>query len=387
MSTLKAPTDRSPAAYVQSLESVGAKANIKRSWLMSVFLIFYKYISIWQQRSTNFALKLQQIKVNNLDIKMNNLIMKLRITLVIFSTILFVDSHSINKRSSPTEGMIIGPDTPVYYLEYPYDDYLKVNFLLNKFEASPSYNYYRNPKNKSNGTLFVKVLVVEDWDSGLDHRTEENILEEVLTKWNKVDKYFEQLDNPKIKLAIAGVVIPTKSHIWGTTIVTETIIWPENNDTFTITSNTYQLPSYLNNMTKWFNDNGDRFEGLNYDFFIVVSRWKLVLSNDAKLFSTYSSMSFVCDTKNSPNYHSVGGIVYNNRNFIQNTAYTIARILGVNADQILGCESGHIMDWSGNHIDGTWSECSKRFFRSMVNSSAYTCLHQIPYDQDEDDYS
>lgn len=36
----------------------------------------------------------------------------------------------IDKRSTSTEGVIVGPYTPVYYLEYPRDNYLKVRRLV-----------------------------------------------------------------------------------------------------------------------------------------------------------------------------------------------------------------------------------------------------------------
>ncbi|XP_057326669.1 uncharacterized protein LOC130668406 [Microplitis mediator] len=332
-------------------------------------------------------------------------------TLVTLSNIAFIDSYSTDNRSPSTEGVIIGPDTPVYYLEYPHDDYLKVIRDVNKFEASPSYNYYRIPENNSNDTLFLKILVVLDWYDVNKNRPEQDILNEVLTRWNKVDKCFEQLDNPKIKLAIAGVVIPTKSNIGEPEVVyihaASDIDIGDKHFSYRFSSGCYLIPSFTNNLTKWFNDNADQFESLKYDLFIFMSYFGLAetRNNEDCKYNHHKTNTFACDAKHGSNHRSLGGIAvrdyplkkwdtpekFHLRDkdyvFTNNAAYIIASILGVNSEEILGCGIGHIMDSSeyGAHL--TWSECSKRTFASMVNNTKYTCLHQIPYDQDEDDYS
>ncbi|XP_008548719.1 uncharacterized protein LOC103572088 [Microplitis demolitor] len=304
---------------------------------------------------------------------MNNLIIKL-ITLVTFSSISYVYSHSIDKRSTSTEGVIVGPYTPVYYLEYPRDNYLKVRRLVHKFEASPSYNYYRLPENKSNGTLFLKVLVVLDWYDLVENRAEQDILNDVLRKWNKVDKYFGQLDNPKWKLVISGVVIPTKPNTWQSATEVE--------GTYC-----YLIPSFTKNLTNWFNDNADQFESFNYDLFVFMSHRELTSSKKIEdcMYDRHSSNNFACNTEHDSNHRSLGGVAVNNHVFTNSAAYTVASLLGVKTDQELGCESGCIMDSNQVRGDLTWSECSRRVFRSMFNDSAYTCLRQIIY-EDENDY-
>ncbi|XP_057335127.1 uncharacterized protein LOC130673929 [Microplitis mediator] len=291
----------------------------------------------------------------------------------------------LTKRSPSTEGVIIRPDTPVYYLEYPHDDYLKVVRYVNKFEASPSYTYYRNPENKFSGIFFPAVLVVIDWDSKVETRTEQDILNEVLTEWNKVDKYFEKLDNPKIKLTIAGVVIPKKSNIWGpTTRVQYTEEFPDQQKIIIHSTKAYFAASLLNNMTGWFNNNIDRFENFHYIFFIYMSNWHFLLP-PGTIGTSYMTSTFTCETINGPNYHSSGGIVTKNSAFSITAAKSISIMLGIY--EKIGAEC--VYDMLADERDGddfTWSECSKRAVRSMVNNSNHTCLQRIIYDQEEDDY-
>ncbi|XP_053593500.1 uncharacterized protein LOC103579971 isoform X2 [Microplitis demolitor] len=307
---------------------------------------------------------------------MKNVIIELIVTLVIFFSISFIDSHLIDKRSPATRGVIIGPDTPVYYLEYPHDEYLKVIRYVNKFEASPSYDYYRYPENKFNVTLFPAILVVVNWHA-FEYKKLEDILNDVVTEWNKVDEYFEQLDNPKIKLTIAGVVIPTKLYIWERIMLADELSG----------THYYRVPSLLNTMTKWFYDHDSQFESLKYDFFIFMSHWKVIEISDSYKrteFYGYSVNEYICDNDNDPDYYSPGGIVVENTGFSINAAATIASILGVQTNRELKCGSDYILDASQSGNNYTWSECSKRAFRSMVNNNNYACLQQLIYNQEED---
>ncbi|XP_057322152.1 uncharacterized protein LOC130665678 [Microplitis mediator] len=320
---------------------------------------------------------------------MNNLINKLIISLVIFSSILFVDSHSIDKRSLSTKGVIIGPDTPVYYLEYPHDKYLRVIRDVNKFEASPSYNYYRNPENEFNNTFFPKVLIVLEWYDGNSTR-EQDILNEVLTEWNKVDTYFEQLDYPKIKLAIAGVVIPTRSDFWDTTIFNQQMIYPyKPKFRSTMHQYCYRIPNYPTFMAEFFRNNTDQFESFDYDFFILMTHRKLdtLWTFDNFHYTYITHVMFDCDTKNGNSYRLSGKFVKKDEHFSYVAANTVAAIIGDYENGDKNCGETRITDWEWYRKNVTLIECSKSIFRPMVNNARYTCLDQIPYGRYEDDYS
>ncbi|XP_057337582.1 uncharacterized protein LOC130675757 [Microplitis mediator] len=294
---------------------------------------------------------------------MNTSIIKLIIMLVTFSSISFVDSHSINERSASAEGVIIGPDTPVYYVECPLNDCLVLNRSVNKFAASDSYNFYRDPYYVLDGTFFLKILVILDWDSRIASGVQA-ILNDLVDKWNKADKYFEQLGNPKIKLAIAGVVIPTKPGIWRTT---------DPKESSSYLNNVYPSASVLSNTTKWLIDNFDHFGRLNFDLFMFIKHRSEHVN--------FREAAFDCVTKYGCHYRPVGAIVHKDY-YVNRYVHSIAGQLGIRVDDVIGCENDdYIMSMSKYIKNPTWSECSKREFESLIGNSKYSCLHQIPYGQ------
>ncbi|XP_057337673.1 uncharacterized protein LOC130675821 [Microplitis mediator] len=293
---------------------------------------------------------------------MNTSIIKLIITLVTFSSISFVDSHSINERSASSGGVIIGPDTPVYYVECPFNDCLVLNRSVNQFAASDSYNYYRDPYREFYGTFFVKILVILDWDSRIESGVQA-ILNDLVAKWNEADKFFEPLDDPKIKLAIAGVIIPTKPGIWRTT---------DPKESSSYLNNVYPSASVLSNTTKWLINNFDHFGRLNFDFYIFIKH------NSEHV--NYEETVFDCFTKYGCHFRPAGSIVHKDY-YVNRYAHSIAMQLGIPVDEFIGCGGDHIMSISKYNENPTWSECSIQEFKSLINNNKYSCLHQIPYGQ------
>ncbi|CAG5090930.1 Protein of unknown function, partial [Cotesia congregata] len=220
--------------------------------------------------------------------------------------------------------------------------------------------------NKSNhlGTYFLNLLLICDYD--MYKKREPMAFKELqMELWTNVDNnYLKKLTNPKIKLAISGMIYPTREGILPEPNVT-------NGEKYYISNET------LSKVSKWLKDNEGNFEDIKYDAFVYVASSPLKHYDDDRqryVNDNYMTAPFVCHYKNNKISEATrppGGIFYYNNDRdkfgINNIygAHFIADGFGVPYDQDVGCEGGYVMDnWDRNY-DSAWSGCSLSAFQKI----------------------
>ncbi|CAG5109060.1 Protein of unknown function [Cotesia congregata] len=303
-------------------------------------------------------------------------IQDLLINTLIFSVISSVNSHLIQREQKlisserSDKGVIIGPNTPVLYLTYPRPDFFKVNRI---FEASPAYNYYHDPR-KSEGVFFVRILVIVDpflnkiWNL-------EDFIKNNLERWNKVDEYFAKLDNLKLKVIIAGVIVPEyvndKSNFW------YSLIKQTSHKSSLDKTKYYSASSTLLDIGKWLFNNTEYLDEISYDTFVFMSFLSL---KDSKVSGElgvhhYFNSDVICEKDELLNFLQTrrGGLVYLNYEFSFNVVRMLTFELGGEVDAS-ECGFGHIMSIGLKGTSETWSECSKYVFKKMNSGNKFNCL-------------
>ncbi|KAH0561789.1 hypothetical protein KQX54_019463 [Cotesia glomerata] len=249
-----------------------------------------------------------------------------------------------------SSGVIVGPETPVYYLENLRSDFIKIRAARQVFEASENYNYYLD-QSKRDGTFFFSIVVV------VDYHYSNQTLQEIIAPWNKVAELFEKLETPKIRINIAGVVIP-KKKIWSSTQKRKL---PNGNSI-----KYYRVPSILETMTTWFLNNAHHFEATSYHMFAYMSKYLFIDPTDtnSNCYYNYIMGPCTCVKKNEPG-SAFGGLVWKEHEFTFSAAQLIAIALGIPLDDVSKCGTGHIMAIMDHSANATWSECSKEAFKNF----------------------
>ncbi|CAD6225248.1 GSCOCG00005584001-RA-CDS [Cotesia congregata] len=303
--------------------------------------------------------------------------MKFLLFLITFLSASFVTSFSTNfldvikslSTCSPYDeneaehGVIIRPVTPVYLIHYP-DKNVKPRMLLRVLEISSSYDFYNKAKLLPDA-LVLSILVTVDYNLYKTHG--ENIINHVLSYWNNVNKIMEELDNPKIKIILRGIAIPTEPDVFDLVI--------ENNED---NPRKYYPMATVDRMEEWWKENYDRFEGLpdtDIDVFIFQTSFPLVDSNYNNLTGSIN----LFDCKHSSFDDGINVAVVLDTGFSEMAAARlIAQGFGVENDEFLGCNTDFIMSTSTVYKNSLklphWSECSRKSFQKIAKNESYSCF-------------
>ncbi|XP_057335209.1 uncharacterized protein LOC130673988 [Microplitis mediator] len=291
---------------------------------------------------------------------MDNFLVKLLITLTIhgaMSAIIPDNSHLLSLRTN----LIIGPETPVFYVKYSSDNKVEFNRSDNVFEASVSYDYYKNPANDRTNTFVLNVLVVCDYKLQ-KYVAQKDLLQTVLEKWDETAVRLSQLQNPQIKLRIAGIIVPEHPDIFGLSNLGNSSCYPQTTS--------------FNRLISWFSDHFNNFRDLKYNFVAFMSGQDVCSENTKTKLTSGSSLWSSCSDNQEILAPLLNGALINYipAHFGLYATQLIAKKFGVQSDQDLGCGTDYIMS-SEVHpsYPWVWSDCSKAAFEKIINNPAYAC--------------
>ncbi|KAH0534542.1 hypothetical protein KQX54_005055 [Cotesia glomerata] len=306
-------------------------------------------------------------RFNTINVEMVINLMKVAALLILVCN---AKCHEINNVTN--EGVLINSDTRIYHIDYARSNYIKVAHFSGLLKPSSSSIYYNNFRLGSK-TLLLKIFVLLNYKLYEAHQN--NLMElynYVIIKWDTVDKYFHTLKWPKVKLLLAGIVLPTHPDIFVQPIEIE-----DREGYY------YPFNSTLEKIKNWLNNNTDQFENFDCDIFFYMSRSLLINDDHSKNhFYTIGGIvdPFRCRFSNPRQPFVIpGGITYDNENFGFVTARTIANGFGIPYDEEAGCESGFIMGISETREFNSWSRCSRRNFKNIFRKKKFSCFKMASY--------
>ncbi|XP_057327163.1 uncharacterized protein LOC130668749 [Microplitis mediator] len=282
------------------------------------------------------------------------------------------------------QNLILGPNTYVHKIDFPHDNYVRVNSYSNIFKATPTYNYYRNSSVDLSKKYVINLLLIHDWRLNEINGNSDTLRDSILKKLNIVAENLNKLEHIEIKLRISGIVLPQRSDIFDLPETQKMPLWE---------TSCYHFSESLDYLSNWLLEYKDRFEDLSYDFFLFVTGRPICDQSNGRKFEGGAILINDC---NSP-FTSVksGGLVQYDRLLSLHVTRMIAVRFNISKDDVPNCGSGHIMDYGGIETCVTainprsWSNCSQLGFESIFSSPAYSC-NQMPAfkpdDEEEEDY-
>ncbi|XP_057326622.1 uncharacterized protein LOC130668377 [Microplitis mediator] len=282
------------------------------------------------------------------------------------------------------EDLILGPNTYIYSIDPPGNEYVRIISDLNRFEATPTYNYYRKPDVDLSNTYVINILLIYDWSYNAINEDRNIVLDSILKKLNIVAVNFNKLEDFKLKLRISGIVLPPRPDIFN---VPETQKTPQRGQPC------YRSSGTLRYLSEWLRENGEQFENPSFDFFLFVTSKILCDDKTDKKLDTGAVQKYNCNNP-STLVKSSGALVQYDASFSLHVTQLIAQRFGVKEDDLLQCGSGHIMDYQTIENSLTtvttqsWSNCSQLAFQSIPSAPEYSCYKMPAFkpDSEENDY-
>ncbi|XP_057326850.1 uncharacterized protein LOC130668530 [Microplitis mediator] len=284
-------------------------------------------------------------------------------------------------QESGYKNLILGPNTYVHKIDFPHDNYVRVESDLNKFQATPAYNYYKNSDIDLSNTYVVNILLIYDWRLNEINKDSNILSDSILKKLDIVAANLNELQHVKIKLRISGIAIPQRSDIFDLPETQKMPLWEEP---------CYHSSASLRYLSNWLLENKDRFEDLSYDFFLfVTSRYFCDEGNENEL-KFVPSLKYDCNA--APTLvKSSGGLVKYDASFSLRVTQMIADRFNIHKDNMINCGPGHVMDF--NKIENcltttyprSWSDCSQSAFQSIISKEEYSCYKMAAFNPDSVD--
>ncbi|KAK0097594.1 hypothetical protein PV326_000886, partial [Microctonus aethiopoides] len=228
--------------------------------------------------------------------------------------------------------------------------------------------------------VYPEILVVIGYDMlELFHRSIFEIVRYTLAFWNGVDMQYRNLENPKYRLNIAGILVAQDPKAL------------EYMTKSTYNDQKLDLDKTFVDFGKWLFKQDQYIPVNNYDAAITMTSYMLAdetFNKSGLSIAGSSHRSSVCTVFPYEEDMDKTGIVYDNGGFIgiPTAAHELGHLLGARHDNFddNGCQNDHgyimatVTSITNNSAD--WSNCSLSDFQSFLESktSDATCLFNIP---------
>ncbi|CAG5083194.1 Protein of unknown function, partial [Cotesia congregata] len=163
--------------------------------------------------------------------------------------------------------------------------------------------------------IYPEILVIVDYEFYASFDTLNDLISRLYTFWESVDQLYAPLSDPKFKLSIAGVLVPTEPDVFE---------FLKTSSRFFFWSSGIDYEDVKYKMDSWLYKYKATFSEDDYDVFILMTP-----SKDSPLFSSTIGLATIggaCHVDNWSQRLSRGGIIYETSNF-KNTL-TAAHELG-----------------------------------------------------------
>ncbi|KAK0180075.1 hypothetical protein PV327_005755 [Microctonus hyperodae] len=227
--------------------------------------------------------------------------------------------------------------------------------------------------------IYPEILVVIGYDLlRLLHRSIIGSVPYMLALWNNVDMLYRNLENPKYRLNIAGILVAQDPQAFEY-----------------MTKNKYSakklnMDNTLNDFGKWLFKQDQYIPVNSYDVAITMTSYKLhdetLDSNFDGFVAGVAHISSACEVITHEKNVKKTAIVYDNAGFIGigTAAHELGHLLGAHHDSLDRSECRDDFDYIMNSIStpsnnsADWSKCSLSDFQSFLESNKSTCLFNIP---------
>ncbi|XP_057325964.1 uncharacterized protein LOC130668010 [Microplitis mediator] len=286
------------------------------------------------------------------------------------------------------ENLILGPNTYVYKIDFPRDNYVRVESDLNKFQATPAYNYYRNSDIDLSNTYVVNILLIYDWSLNEINSDRTHLLDSILKKLNIASENLNKLQHIKIKLRISGIAIPQRSDIFDLPTTQKVPLWDQP---------CYHSNRTLHYLSEWLQENKEQFENPSFDFFLfVTSRSSCGDENEIKSFDEPDIgpiLTYDCNAARSL-VKSSGGIVPYDPFFLKHVTQIFADRFNVRSKCSWKNGWHPIKVWKrltcvASSRPRDWEYCENLSTQQIRSKPEYSCYKMPafkPVAEEDDDY-
>ncbi|CAD6241012.1 GSCOCG00009066001-RA-CDS, partial [Cotesia congregata] len=221
--------------------------------------------------------------------------------------------------------------------------------------------------------IYPEILITVDYNF-YKRFNKETIIPYLFSFWSGVDMFYRQLQNPKYKLSIAGVVIAEDFQ------VLHFMIPERNNKTFTMSINFMNVIS--GDMPKWLSVNASEIALSSYDIQMLMTPYIYEFENkngEVLTFVGLSSRTSACygQTHLSP----LGGVISEPHNFqgVLRAVHELGHIFGSAHDlscENSSCEKQYLMASQENFWTITrFSETTINNFHRALEENDFSCMY------------
>ncbi|XP_057337764.1 uncharacterized protein LOC130676203 [Microplitis mediator] len=321
--------------------------------------------------------------------------MKLILIFVIFNAVSLGTSCSSSGKmpiDAARKGVLVGPNTPVYYLRNGHEN-LTIEKKTDVLKVSRSVSYYKSPYNFNNNTMFLRILVIVDYE--LYRKNEEQgIIDYVVKYMSGVDEYFLPFDYPSVKIVLAGIVIathpdaikflkPLKLSDDASLKVMEYSATTFEQFVDVIPLDSFHADEVLHKMNGFLFQYRNIFNHSEYDRYLILASRHLYTGRPPYLSRVLGMTDFasIFLEHRKPSKIPLGAIVDEPLDIYQDTgAHETAHMLNIGHDNSSKCQDGYIMSETGyrNSNSYDWSECSKEALQETFRDEYYSSLLKRP---------
>ncbi|KAK0164189.1 hypothetical protein PV328_002845 [Microctonus aethiopoides] len=301
--------------------------------------------------------------------------------------------------------------TNIHESEVSITDFHKIS-RISKFEISKSIKSLLNKRreyfdkngwkesNKSrkvreaskNFTIYPEILVITDYNikfTSVNSPQFYNFLMYLIVFWNSVDLRFRELQDPRIRLHISGIVV-AMSHK-SVPFFRSNLFTPFFESNFFM--NRIKPNASIHSMGYWMSDHKKIFHMQLYDISIAMTNLPLCRNDtECRITSTLGAASAIggyCAIDSLPR-----AIIRDNLDFsgILRATHEIGHILGASHDGTINNEK--CLNYNDNimnpfeenaYTKNIWSECSKRSISKFFKNNGTDCFRNIERSKDAGD--
>ncbi|CAD6241010.1 GSCOCG00009064001-RA-CDS, partial [Cotesia congregata] len=225
------------------------------------------------------------------------------------------------------------------------------------------------PHTPTPDVIYPEILVIVDYELYASFDTLNELISRLYAFWEGVDQLYAPLSNPKFKLSIAGVLVPTDPDVFE---------FLKGSSSFFSWSSGFDYEDVKYSMDSWLYKYKATFSDDDYDLFVIMTP-----SRDNALFSTTIGLATVGGVCNIDNYSqrlSRGAIIFETPNFKDTltAAHELGHLFGLHHDGDVGCGNKNIMSEINEKYNTEWSSCSQEGLRQYLSNYEPTCLYNKP---------